>query len=182
MLELNKLNVMIDIETLGLAPDASILSIGAVVFSPENGLGEDKFYVVINPESYPELKIDASTLKFWVNSQLEIPINGSTGYVAATNQLLVWLSQLTRVTTKELVIWANGTDFDVPKLYNLFALSKMEAPWFYNAVRDCRTIFKLFGSDDLMPSKTIAKHHALEDAKWQAEYLLNIHERLNGSA
>jgi DNA polymerase III epsilon subunit-like protein len=63
---------MIDIETLGLGPGATILSIGAVRFSTD-GLGEE-FYREISLQSCQAvgLEIDADTLEWWLEQDGDV--------------------------------------------------------------------------------------------------------------
>ena len=46
-------------------------------------------------------------------------------------------------------------------------------PWTYRENRDYRTIRNLLGANYQQPP-TVLSHHALEDAKWQAQHLMNI--------
>lgn len=159
-------NVMIDLETLGLGPDAMVLSIGAVVFDMEKGLG-DTFYLEISPETSPG-KMDVGTVKFWMEQAKEgnmPPMNGIWFHDEAFYNFYAWLQAVCNYKLDDLIIWSNGTDFDIPKC--------KKAPWKYNNVRDCRTVFKLCGHLVDKTART-GYHNALADAKWQAEYLIQL--------
>lgn len=161
------INVMIDLETLGLGPDAMVLSIGAVVFDMQRELG-DTFYIEINPETSPG-KMDVDTVRFWMQQAKEgnmPPMLGTWDHDNAFAQFYSWLQNKCNYKLADLIIWSNGTDFDIPKCKN--------PPWRYNNVRDARTVFKLCGH--LVPKipRGEGYHNALSDAVWQAEYLTEI--------
>ena len=60
-------HVMVDIETLGTACDAPILSIGAVAFDIESGEISSKFYRAVDPSSALERgRADGGTLRWWM--------------------------------------------------------------------------------------------------------------------
>lgn len=175
---MTKTHVMVDLETLGLAPCAQVLSIGAVVFDIERDLG-DTFYVEIDPEDHTG-SVDMSTLKFWFGQAAKgilPPMNGTYRLIGAIEDFRSYLKKVHQGQRKDLVIWANGTDFDIPKLQHLAEVVGLELPWEYNNVRDCRTMFKLFGHLGIKP-ENLAKHNALADAEYQAKYLISIIRRL----
>ena len=176
-------HIMLDTETLGLDGNAIILSIGAVVFDVDKDLG-DEFYTDINPESFPG-SVDISTIKWWMeqcHSGVPVPMAGILALPAAMGLFNDWLLKVCDGDAKRLVVWANGTDFDIPKLVNAYKLCGAKVPWGYSAVRDARTIYKVYSSYGLKPPE-LNKHNALADARWQAEYLVsifrNLKERLN---
>lgn len=171
-------NVMIDLETLGLKPDAMILSVGAVVFDVDRDLGEE-FYMEIEPETYRG-SIDISTLRFWFQQAAKgnlPPLDGANAAFRVAGELFQWLDSYNTETT-ELVLWANGTDFDIPKLTRLVNKHSTFLPWKYSNVRDYRTVAKLLGTFGEKPEKS-GHHNALADAKWQAKHLISIAKNVN---
>jgi hypothetical protein len=170
-----QVHIMVDLETLGLVEDAMILSIGAVAFSAEGVDHLSAFYVEIDPNTSPG-GVDISTIKFWFEQAVKTgklpPVNGTTYFIAAVQQFRNWLIE--QASQGELVLWANGTDFDIPKLCKAFMNAHILVPWKYNSVRDCRTVFKLFGHLIVDKPDKIDAHNARADAIWQAEYLMRI--------
>jgi hypothetical protein len=166
-------HIMVDTETLGLAPNSVILSIGAVVFCPLRGLGDD-YYAEIDPDTYFG-DIDFGTIKFWMEQSakgIPCPINGTRTAETVLREFDLWLWTISHGT--ELVVWANGTDFDIPKLQHAYSAHLKSVPkWTYSSVRDARTLYKTFGPYGLKPPQ-VNKHNALDDAKWQATYLCSI--------
>lgn len=169
-----KTHVMVDLETLGLAPCAQVLSMGAVVFDIDRDLG-DTFYVEIDPEDHTG-SVDMSTLKFWFEQAANgilPPMNGTHTLDSALGNFTRYFGKVHQGSYKNLVIWCNGTDFDIPKLQNMASVLDRKLIWPYSNVRDCRTMFKLFGHIGVKP-EDLAKHNALADAEYQAKYLISI--------
>lgn len=171
--EKTAIHVMIDTETLGLSPGAMMLSVGAVVFDIDKGLGK-QFYMEIDPETYRGY-IDMSTLRFWFDQAVKgnvPPLKGESHAGVVAELLYNWLNNCNGKDSK-LILWANGTDFDIPKLTRLLNRHSPDLPWKYNDVRDYRTVVKMFGAYGIKPDKT-ERHNALADAKWQALHLISI--------
>lgn len=172
------INIMIDVETLGLKPDAVMLSVGAVVFDVDRDLGEE-FYMEIDPDTYRG-SIDISTLKFWFDQAgkgMKPPLDGKNPAIRVAAELYQWLNSYNTDET-EVILWANGTDFDIPKLTRLVNRYDSHLPWKYHNVRDYRTFAKLFGAFGIKPEKK-GHHNALSDAKWQAEHMISIARNVN---
>ena len=171
-------HIMLDTETLGLDGNAIILSIGAVAFT-HTSCGWDsfgnEFYTDINPESFPG-SVDISTIKWWMEQCAKgtpAPVSGVLTLPESMGLFNEWLLRACDNNPKRLVVWANGTDFDLPKITNAYKLCGVKVPWGYNSVRDARTIFKTFSTYGIKPPE-INKHDALADARWQTEYLISI--------
>ena len=176
---MKQIHVMVDTETLGLSQNALLLSVGAQVFNPLVGYaGFPSFYQEIDALSYPG-EVDISTLQFWFSHTKETgkipPIYGTTPAAAVARDFLYWLIDLKEGKPDELVIWANGTDFDIPKLQRLM---DRKEPWKYNSVRDYRTILKLFSSPDSPKFKGENAHNALADCEFQISQLVPIFQNL----
>jgi len=167
-------NVMMDLETLSVRPNAVILVIGAIKFNrgetwseniDEKGLEKlDTFYtrIKINSCTNAGMRIDPATQKWW-DKQDE-----SVKYEA--------LEHPTRVTIKEALrafkiwfgkghstkIWGNSPDFDCTILGEAYKLCGMEIPWKFWLTRDLRTIMDIGGirTCDLPQYQ---KHNALFD-------------------
>lgn len=118
---------------------------------------------------------DPETVQWWSEQSAEAqaafsnPIDLNDGL-----QLFArWLAQVAPVP-KLTVIYAHGSHFDLPILEAAFHACGMEAPWFYRAPRDTRTIFDAAGIDDhssyldSFAQGDEVYHHALDDAIVQA--------------
>jgi hypothetical protein len=156
-----------------MGENAIVLSIGAVVFS-KDGFSQE-FYVEIDPAKYPG-SVDLDTIKFWMQQSAVgnlAPMAGTNTMPQALEQFHNWLLEVAAGSPSDLRIWANGTDFDIPKLQYMYKAVGVVPPWTYSSVRDCRTIYKTFSLYGLKPEKQ-SEHNALADCKWQAEYLVSI--------
>lgn len=158
--------VMIDIETFDTAATAVILSIGAVRMDMESlsVIPDQVFYVEVDAQKQVQLGRTRSkdTIDWWLQ-QGGCPCKGEVELLFALQNLADWIEPDTE-------IWCKGTDFDTQILGNAYKQLYLQVPWKYNAVRDCRTIFKTFKID----WPTANTHNALEDAKNQATQLMDI--------
>lgn len=175
--------LMIDCESLGIANNAVILSVGMI------GMDMDQLEVIENFQFYERLDagecqrrgmtIDASTVEWWMRQDQaarEEVFGHRRGHPVsfpdeAASHIFNWINNV--FGHKELNIWSNGNR-DVVWLENLFKVCGVEVPWAYHQVRDFRTMIRTFGHLIEAPPDRPVAHHALEDAKWQAEALLRM--------
>lgn len=173
-------HVMVDLETLGTAADAAILSIGAVKFDLESTAIDDQgFYASISIDSNLQAKrrIQEDTLLWW----LKQPIEAQTVFHESKQTLEVALGEFSDwLGDGESNMWSNGADFDLPMLAHAFTQFGMEVPWkFWNS--NCfRTYKKLPGAKQIRAAVTGVKHNALSDAYQQAQTTQMIHHKLFG--
>lgn len=165
-------HLMIDIETLSTKPNGIILSIGAVLFD-ETGLGKE-FYQNIDLESSMKagFEIDAGTVYFWLKQSSEagaVLDNEKLNFVDSVYNLTDFICD--NCDIDKVKVWGNSPSFDLVMLKNYYAAtSKNKAPWkFYNK-RDFRTAVDIYKCKRVKP--TVA-HNALDDAKAQAQTLIN---------
>jgi hypothetical protein len=166
-------NVMIDIETLGTRPGDTILSIGAVKFTAEEGITEE-FYVTIDPETSKAagLRAQKSTLEWWEKQSPEARAAAFKGEVSlnvALTKLTMWMPPLDSV-----LVWGNGANFDNTLVAAAYRAMKMDVPWHYWNDRCYRTIANMFLKTRV--ERVGTGHHALDDAKTQTLRLLKMQE------
>lgn len=167
--------IMVDLETLGRRPGCKILSIGAVVFSPE-GLG-DEFYVTVTTDDQP-LAEDLETVRWWQQQSPE----ARKVFDAPRHDFMLgmskWRDFVRSVGGKRSVaIWGNGADFDNAILQICFDVVGLEQPWEFWNNRCYRTLKNLPGAPK-MQKRSGTHHNALDDAKTQAEHAVEIHKAL----
>ena len=170
-MELN--HVMVDIETLGTRPGDIILSIGAVKFSQEKGLGEE-FYVTIDPESCKAagLRAQKSTLEWWGKQSEEArkaAFKGEFSLEVALTKLTMWMPPFDTA-----LVWGNGANFDNALVAAAYRAVKHDVPWNYWNDRCYRTISSMFMKHKV--ERVGTGHVALDDAKTQALRLLRMAE------
>lgn len=171
-------NVMFDIETAGQCAIAPILSIGAVdfTFSNKTEIGKifSEFYINIDIEDSLKygLKIDKRTIDWWstqpkhIFNQLfnpkPVPLKD------ALELFFEWYK-----TTNASYIWGNG-QFDIPFINVSTYLCGLNAPWDFRKEMDLRTVRNLL--DAVIPRGN-GLHNALEDAKDQTKFLMELFEK-----
>lgn len=166
-------DVMIDIEALGVNPDAMILTIAAQAFDPlGSGWYKQFYYTRISIESQPNRVVQDGTIE-WASTQPEI-MNEA---LAPDNRIPLddALKQLHKMVWQSNRIWANGINYDLPILEHAYKSYNMPIPWQYYRARDARTIYSLY--PDLPKPPTT--HHALEDCRRQIKMLQESLKVLN---
>jgi hypothetical protein len=155
--------LMIDIETLGLAPGAAIVSIGAVHFHTD-GLGAE-FGASIDLQSCQAagLDVDAETLQWWLKQD-----DGVRAQLRGGKPLGSTLAAFDRfyddINPDE--IWANSPAFDCAILEAAYDAVEAEAPWDFYERRDLRTLRNLGVEGNA--EREGPEHDALADARVQA--------------
>lgn len=165
------MNLMIDIETLDNKPNSAILSIGAVFFD-KDGLGKE-FYVNIDLEDSIKNGFDfnADTFYWWLGQSSDSQkalINDRVKVATALHRLKVFIIENSDYQT--LKVWGNGSDFDNVILSNAFNKVSPHTPWNFWNNRCFRTFVDLSGAERVKPTTA---HNALDDAKAQAQTLIN---------
>lgn len=166
---------MVDLETMSVANNAAILAIGAVAFD-RDGVGE-KFYATMSLEECAEYEMDISpsTVLWWMKqsdaarAELWAP---ATRTVAQALRDFATFYQTQQCET----VWGNGATFDNVILASAYDALGLPRPWKYSADRCFRTIKAVMPAEDVPRVGT--HHNALDDAVWQAEYLIRVDRSL----
>ena len=166
-------DLMIDIETIGVAPGATILTIAAQSFDPlGTGYYNKQYYARITLESQENRTIDQSTIDWWATqpeAQAEAFCEeGRIDLDQALDSLgkLIWHSNF---------IWCQGPTFDCTILEHAYKSYNKPIPWQYYKVRDSRTVFSLWPG---LPKPPVS-HHALEDCRRQIALLQTTLKHFN---
>lgn len=169
-------NMMIDLETLSLQPNAVVLSLGAVLFDEHQII--DKLYLRFNPEQQQNRHIEFECIQWWVKQSTcaqKVIIEQYDDYMPTTHlsHFLSWIRG-NGIKLTDLNVWGNGSDFDCVILNNFLASYKYENLKFYN-FRCFRTIKNILTLDDLeKPNRQGIHHNALDYAVYQTQYLQAI--------
>lgn len=167
----DKVNVMIDLETLGTTPGSVILSLGATTFG--TGSHCSTFYRQINKDAYPmdRFHTDKDTVLWW-KSQGETARSVAFSGTKHPEEVLIAFSFWLNTLGKTPLIWGNGSDFDNVLLSETYRLLGLATPWkFYNN-RCYRTLKNLYPEVKLKREGT--HHNALDDAITQAKHAEEI--------
>lgn len=185
---MKRIDIMVDLETLGTDVDSPIFQIGAVAFDIKTGKEISTFNKIADIGS-ESLLIEGSTLKWWLKTDANLfnkLINWQSSNMD-TEDLLnafdTWISYEINgifyeingiyLTKPEVTLWGNGIGFDNVMLKN----QMNNYPIKYNKDRDVRTIVDLTATKLGITEKELKDkipkigdvHNALDDAKWQVE-------------
>lgn len=164
-------NVMLDLETLGTSSTSVIIAIGAVQFD-RDGI-KDTFYTNVDAASCCALglTIDPKTVMWWLE-QSEDARRRVTGGVKVN--LPAALLTFSSWCPKEFSLWGNGADFDNVILSNAYSACMLKQPWSHQGNRCYRTVY--YETKDIIPKPDFygVRHYALDDARNQANHLINI--------
>lgn len=170
-----------DLETLGVEPDALILSIGAVRFDRKTGELGGEFYRLIDLSGYlgSQGTINVSTVVWWMqqNDQARADVFGKDLPRVPMAQSLADFRDFCRGAE---TYWQRG-DTDAQWLGNAYRRwgAQQELPWKFWQLRDQRTLAVEFGHLIEKAGRGTA-HNALADAKAQAIETIAIYQVLQG--
>jgi hypothetical protein len=162
---------MIDLETLGIEPDSVIVSIGAVTFT-EAGIEAEAYWPLrLTPQNGRHVNLQ--TIQWWMTQSEEARAVFATPPDKAFT-LSTALVDLAKAFDKDTLIWSHGANFDEVLLADAYRREAVARtpPWTYKNVRCFRTV-KAQYPDVEVPAIGTA-HNALDDARYQAQVLLEI--------
>ena len=170
-------HAMIDLETMGTTPDSAIVSIGAVLFDPrQNKVSEDTFYCELDWE-WQGREIDELTLDWWGDQNKE-----AREALSGIDDIQIELVNLAKWLPKDVKVWGNGATFDISMLEDAYRQYEIDIPWKFWNIRDCRTVLDMYESKRGGFNKKSGGvlHNALDDAKYQAQYINMMWGKLLG--
>jgi exodeoxyribonuclease VIII len=172
-------NIMLDLETLGVGPNAAIIAIGAVRFDPETGVIGDTFYRTISLESAVQFGgvIEPNTVVWWMEQPTDARLQAIASGIPIYDALTDFSDWVSEGDLESPQVWGNGANFDNVILSTAYTRLDIDRPWkFYND-RCFRTLKNLVPVEEPIFEGT--KHNALEDAIHQAKYALEIFRYIN---
>lgn len=176
-------NVMIDIETLSTHKNAAIIEIGAVEFNKFTGEIGETFNVIIKPSDWcrNDRHVDGATIQWWFKQSDEArkrftTIQTDVDYCTlekALDKLKYFLIDCDSVDDyKNVVVWGNGSSFDIAILEDAYNYFDMDLPWKFWSVNDVRTIVDLNPKvKEKCKYDSGIKHSAVSDCLHQIKYL-----------
>ncbi|QOH73572.1 exonuclease [Escherichia coli] len=175
-------HLMIDLETMGKNPDATIISIGAIFFDPQTGDMGPEFSKTIDLETAGGV-IDRDTIKWWLKQSREAQSAILTDEIPLDDALLQLREFINENSGESFVqIWGNGANFDNVILRRSYERQGIPCPWRYYNDRDVRTIVELGNSIGFDVRMAIpfegVPHNALDDARHQAKQVSAIWQKL----
>ena len=169
-------DVMIDLETLALTPDAKILSIAAVAFDPFDSepdyLNYPTLDLLVDIDSQVNRVVNMSTVEWWSQQDAEVKekIFSETGRLPLPDALNI-VADFCKARKR---IWAQGITVDISVLCHAFTQYDMNIPWPYVTVSDSRTILDLAEVDNIPVT-----HDSIQDCFRQIINLQSVLKKLN---
>lgn len=144
-----RIDVMVDIETLGNKADSTIFQIGAITFDIRTGECMGGFSRFADVEKNKEgIKVSASTLKWWLKTNKDLFEELLSRGVESSETIVLsfrkWIMGLQReYGDKNVYLWGNGILFDNKMLQHQMESYGYNYPIFYRNDRDVRTLLEL---------------------------------------
>lgn len=171
-------HVMVDLETMGLRPNAAIVSIGAVHFDESSVI--DTFHTAVSLQDCLDcgLTTDQSTVDWWMKQSVEARSSWQRDDAPKLLDALRDFSQwcLKGSSDRSVHPWGNGADFDMVLLKSAYSALEADPPWRYYNHRCFRTLRGVFPIAE--PPRLGVHHSALDDALHQVKVLqetLKVH-------
>ena len=170
------MDIMLDLETLSVRPDATILTFGACKFSPyKQHEITDGIYFRVSVDEQITLgrHVDDNTVAWWGRQAEDVREEA----LGEGNRIS--LDEFARELNRFIVgcdnIWAQGPVFDIVILENLYRQLGLPCPWQFWQIRDSRTLLSTHG--DPRDRNKAGLHNALEDAVSQAQAVQTVFEQ-----
>ena len=188
-----RIDVMVDIDTLGTKADSTIFQISAVAFDIVSGVHMAKFNKVadITLNGDWDMRVSGSTLKWWLNTNKELLTKlvnmGEGSSIELLENFYGWLISLSLMG--ELHLWGNGILFDNNMIRHQFEQMGLEYPIKYNKDRDVRTIVDLTCAKLNLTERELRErfydpglepHDAFNDVINQINLVSNCYRELTG--
>lgn len=171
-------SVMLDLETMGLGPNATPIQIGAVMFNSEEGYtSPSTFKADIDLHSALLLggEVDNETVLWW-RARGGLKMNSTVSIANGLRQLAEFLGRYPEIKR----VWAQGPSFDIAVLEGFYRRAKLTIPWKYNAARDTRTVYDLARQMGWEKPKQDVEHVAVADCLAQIKTLMSALEVIRG--
>lgn len=179
-----RIDIMVDIETLGNAIDATIIQIAAIGFDIETGRVQKHLQfdqtADIEKNERP-ITVNGSTLKWWMNTNPDLfktlLTNGSPSSEQMIRDFQQWLcSIIERYGEKQVYLWGNGVMFDNKLLQHHMLSLGLTYPIFHKNNRDMQTLVDLVVKKigisearfkEAFKDPSLTEHNAMDDVLYQ---------------
>lgn len=178
---MSRIDIMTDIETLGVHTDSHIIQISALAFDINTGEEKNKFDECVDITKSDYMNVDGSTLSWWLDTDKDLLSDiikrGKDGYDLENviGMFEDWFNLISQ-DYDEIYLWGNGILFDNKMIQAQFERFNLKYPIFYRNDRDMRTIVELaqvkegLSSDEFkakFEDDSFKKHDAFDDCRWQ---------------
>lgn len=173
-----RIDVMVDLETLGNKATSTIFQISASGFDIATGLSINSFNGISDISKNDKMNVTGDTIKWWLDTDAELLKTLLNKGEGSSDMLLIeffkWLNAMTK--DNDVYLWGNGILFDNNLLRTQFEALGMSYPIHFRNDRDVRTIVELAA---LKTGKTVKElqaeynnpsltaHNAMDDVYYQ---------------
>lgn len=184
-----RLDIMVDIETLGTEADSTIFQIAAATFDINTGEILSKFNEIADIGKNETMSVTGDTIKWWLNTNKELLhalLSSGTRSSEDTLRLFqLWLKQMK--PENDLYLWGNGILFDNKMIEHQLESMGLEYPIFFRNDRDVRTIVELASVKLGMSEKglktsyedpSLIAHDAFDDVIYQIQLVVGCYKAL----
>lgn len=190
-------DIVLDLETLSTKTNAVVLAIGMVEINRHTGEVVNELYLELDPREQQRFgfHLDADTVGWWMGQSEEARklfdscFNGRTLAAALMDVSAFVLGPEAEdgdeaVPNPHVNVWGNGASFDNVILRTAYEVCGLRVPWAHWRDRDLRTLKDMYeatGGVPFVKTQPELAHHALSDARAQAQDVLRIYEALRGT-
>lgn len=167
---IEELHIMIDTETLSLASDAVVLSVGYAIFETHaSTIQSSGCWNLRLRDQLKNRDVSEDTLvEFWMKQSPEARELAFLRLPKMRPIEFMWDFRDTIPWQNIQGVWCKGLHFDVPILESLYRQNEETIPWHYRTPRDLRTLTWLAGMHSGDYVKPTIAHSAEHDAIAQA--------------
>jgi len=163
-------SAMLDLETMGLGPNAAVIQIGVQLFNwPTGTLVGEGLQVDVDLHSSLMLggEVDGDTVRWWRERGGLKPSGTRIDMRTALAKVASYLARAAGLKR----VWAQGPSFDIAIMEGYYSRAGRPAPWVFHAARDTRTIYDLARAEGWQKPKEDTAHTALADCRQQIGHL-----------
>ena len=184
-----RVDVMVDIETLGKSADSTVFQISGVAFDILTGDVISKFNKIADIEKNEEMNTSGATIKWWLNTNKELLAKLLNEGEGSSEELLEnfhsWITGLGKA--EDVYLWGNGILFDNRIIQHQLNKSGLGYPVYYKNDRDVRTILDLASAKTGLTEKEIRQeymndkyvaHDAIDDVMYQIDLVVGCYKKL----
>lgn len=170
-------HIMVDIETLGISTDATIVQIAAVNFNIKTGEVHSTFNEIQDIGEIESMSVEGNTLQWWLETNPKLLSKLITN--PTTSNLLKkfhsWLSSQGDKSSRYM--WGNGILFDNNIIRHQLGSAGLDYPINYDKDRDVRTILQL-AADKLNITVTELKNMTRDHSLVDHDAINDVHNQI----
>lgn len=164
---MDRVDIMVDIETLGVGSDAFTFQIAACAFDIATGEIINTFNESLDIEQLNDITVKGATLLWWLKTNKELLYKLlSQGTIPSEEKLfgkmVEWVNQLPGGLTAKF-LWGNGILFDNNIIRTHCERYHLTYPIYYRNDRDMRTLLELASIKTGLPELEIKKQFGAND-------------------